>query len=109
MKECIEGKGIRNIQEKYRCKITVMRKLFHKDLYRQYPYGHASSCGVFEEGQEFITSSRWAPPEGFCEWAWADLRPMIHAVHAGSTTTMISCCTDGLRPVLFKIERIESE
>jgi uncharacterized repeat protein (TIGR04076 family) len=105
----IEEAGIRNIQEKFRCKITVLRKAFHEDLYRQYPYGAASSCGRFEEGQVFITDNRWDPPEGFCHWAWGDLRPMIQSIHAGHPVTMISCCTDGLRPVTFRLERIGEE
>lgn len=92
--------------ETFRCKITVIRKSFHEDLYRQYPYGDANSCGRFEEGQEFITTSVWDPPNGFCVWAWADLRSLIHSKHAGNPTVMIASCTDGLRPVLFKIERI---
>ncbi|MBN1428763.1 MAG: TIGR04076 family protein [Anaerolineae bacterium] len=93
--------------KRYRCKITVIRKLFHEDLYEQYPYSIPGSCGRFEVGQEFITASPWDPPDGFCAWAWADLRPMIHAKHAGDPITMISCCTDGLRPVLFRLELVE--
>jgi len=105
----VEEDGLRNIQEKYRCKITVLRKAFNEDLYRQYPYGAASPCGRLEEGQVFITNSRWDPPEGFCHWAWGDLRPMIQSIHAGHSVTMISCCTDRLRPVTFKLERIGKE
>jgi uncharacterized repeat protein (TIGR04076 family) len=102
-----EEEGVKNIQEKFRCRITVLRKAFHKDLYQQYPYGAASPCGRFEEGQVFTTDNRWDPPEGFCQWAWSDLRPMIHSIHAGHSVAMISCCTDGLRPVTFKLERVE--
>jgi uncharacterized repeat protein (TIGR04076 family) len=32
---------------------------------------------------------------------------VIHRVHAGNPTVMISCCTDGLRPVFFKLEAVE--
>lgn len=102
-----EAEGIKNIQEPYRCKITVLRKEFHQDLYQQYPYGAASACGRFEEGQVYVTDNRWDPPDGFCQWAWGDLRPMIQSIHAGHSVTMISCCTDGLRPVTFKLERID--
>ena len=105
MDKSIEDKGLENMQEEFQCKITVLRKLFHEDLYQQNPYGHAGSCGVLEEGQVFSSDSRWYPPKGFCPWAWSDLQPMIHAIHAGSKTSMISCCTDGLRPVIFKLER----
>jgi uncharacterized repeat protein (TIGR04076 family) len=103
-----EKDGMKNIQEKFRCKITVLGKAFNEDLYRQYPYGAASPCGRLEEGQVFITDNRWDPPEGFCQWAWGDLRPMIQSIHTGHPVVMISCCTDGLRPVTFKLERIEA-
>jgi uncharacterized repeat protein (TIGR04076 family) len=93
--------------EKHKCRITVLRKDFNADWYAQHPYGEAKACGRFEVGQEFVTQSPWDPPEGFCPWAWADLRPIIHRVHAGNPTVMISCCTDGLRPVFFKFEAIE--
>ncbi|WP_083767684.1 TIGR04076 family protein [Opitutus terrae] len=94
--------------KRYKCRITVLRKLFHADLYDQHPYGRRAACGRFEEGQVFMTESPWDPPPGFCTWAWADLRAIIHKIHAGDPTVMISCCTDGLRPVLFKFERIEA-
>jgi uncharacterized repeat protein (TIGR04076 family) len=103
----IEQQGMTNISEKYRCKITVLKKSFNEELYKQFPYGMASACGRLEEGQEFITNNRWDPPEGFCQWAWSDLRPMLHSIHSGHNVPMITCCTDGLRPVIFKLERIE--
>jgi uncharacterized repeat protein (TIGR04076 family) len=93
--------------EKYRCKITVLRKDFNADFYQQHPYGEAKSCGRFEVGQEFVTPNPWDPPDGFCLWAWADLRSIIHRIHAGNPTVMIGCCTDGLRPVFFRLEGVE--
>jgi uncharacterized repeat protein (TIGR04076 family) len=92
----------------YKCKITVIRKSFNEDLYRQYPAGHPGPCGRLEVGQEFITDSEWDPPEGLCTWAWADMRFIIHSMHAGNPAVKIESCTDGLRPVLFKVERIEA-
>ncbi len=100
---------VADANSEYQCRITVLRKLFHQDLYDQYPYEEAKSCGRFEEGQVFITKSVWDPPEGFCAWAWADLRPIIHSICAGNSRTMVSCCTDGLRPVIFKFECIETQ
>jgi uncharacterized repeat protein (TIGR04076 family) len=91
----------------YKCKITVIRKSFNEDLYKQYPYGEPAACGRHEVGQEFITESEWDPPEGLCSWAWADMRFIIHSMHAGNPIVKIESCTDGLRPVLFKVERIE--
>jgi uncharacterized repeat protein (TIGR04076 family) len=107
MEEATERKGIENISEKHKCKITVLRKTFNEEYYEKYPYGAASACGRLEEGQVFISDNRWDPPEGFCQWAWSDLRPTIHSIHAGHSAPAIGCCTDGLRPVFFKLERIE--
>jgi uncharacterized repeat protein (TIGR04076 family) len=63
---------------------------------------------VFTDGQEFVLESPWVAPEGFCQWAWADIRTYILLVWEGKFDHFIACCTDGLRPVFFKIERIEA-
>ena len=40
-------------------KITVLRKLFHKDLVLKYTNtGTAEPCSHFQEGQEFINCAR---------------------------------------------------
>ena len=102
-----EKAGLQNCKETFACKITVLKKDFAEDLYRQYPYGGPHACGRLEVGQVFYTDSRWNPPEGFCTWAWGDLRAVIMSIHGGHPSPMISCCTDGLRPVTFKLERVE--
>ena len=70
-------------------------------------------CGLFEDGQEFIQED-WRPPEGFCPWAWADIHKEIILVRRGGSQggpmqegTAIACCTDGFKPVVFRIERVE--
>jgi len=88
------------------CKITVLKKTINSDLYQQYRNTQGKPCTVFEEGQEFEVKSPYKPPEGFCDWAWADIRHFILAVYFGREDTVVACCTDGFRPVLFKIERI---
>ncbi|MBN1437891.1 MAG: TIGR04076 family protein [Anaerolineales bacterium] len=90
-----------------KCKITVIRKDFHEDLYRQCPAGPPGPCGLLEVGRVFVTDSEWSPPEGLCPWAWADMRSIIQGKHAGDPQVKIVSCTDGLRPVLFKLECIE--
>lgn len=95
-------------QERYHCRITVVRKDFNEDFYRECGYGAPEACGRFEVGQSFVTDNPWDPPEGFaCAWAWADLRPVVHRIHAGNTTTMFQCCTDGVRPAFFRCEPAE--
>jgi hypothetical protein len=49
-----EEMGIKNFEEKYNCKITVLKCDFNSDLYNQYPYGAATPCGRLNVGQEFI-------------------------------------------------------
>ncbi len=103
----IEQSGIDKFSEKYLCKITVLKCDFNQELYEQYPYGYAGKCGRLKEGQVFITKSRWDSPEHFCTWAWRDLLPGIHSYHEGKEYPSIACCTDGLRPVTFKLEKLE--
>ena len=99
------------------CKITVLKTLYHEDLIKEYllpeqwaPYG---ACYRHHIGQEFIINS-FDKPEGFCSWAWADIHREVIAVMFNAdfsiyknSGTIITSCTDGLRPVIFKVERIE--
>ena len=103
----VEEKGINDFKEKFFCKITVIKCDFNGDLYNQYPYGAATPCGRLKVGQEFISKSRWDPPEGLCIWAWRDIIPIIQSYHEGREYPSVSCCTDGLRPVTFKLEKVE--
>jgi len=93
-------------KEDFICKLTVLKKTIHLDLYEKYRNGPGSICQVFEEGQEFEFKTPFEHPEGFCHWAWADIRHYVQAVYFGRPETVVTCCTDGFRPVLFKIERV---
>jgi uncharacterized repeat protein (TIGR04076 family) len=99
-------------------KITVLKTSFNKeyvDLYvendRKKTLG---TCEVFKEGQEFITDVVIGMPQGFCPWAWDDIYKVLVAYFADGNfgmwtengNTTIACCTDGTRPVFFKIEKI---
>jgi uncharacterized repeat protein (TIGR04076 family) len=71
-------------------------------------------CEVFKDGQEFILEGFPSKPEGFCDWAWTDIHRDVVSVMFGSSYpwiqkpgTAITCCTDGLRPVVFTVEHIE--
>jgi uncharacterized repeat protein (TIGR04076 family) len=76
-----------------------------------------SVCSAFSEGQEFVTSFDKGKPEGFCAWAWDDIYKYIAVFISGGNmgdsfkwmkdnNSVIACCTDGVRPVVFKIELI---
>ena len=100
-------------------KITVVKKVNSKDLYGETPPAPFDEdrvlpeCDRFEVGQEFIVDNHNCP-EGFCNWAFADIqRDLVHILYGGYYPWMkekgvaITCCTDGLRPVIFKLEVIQ--
>lgn len=89
------------------CKITVLKRTLNTDWSKEFRNSEGTKCNIFEEGQEFVIDSPWTAPDGFCHWAWADIRTFIHLVQEGKYHTFVSCCTDGFRPVFFKIERIQ--
>ena len=94
--------------KKMGCKITVVRRAVHQDLADEHRPGHTvSQCDQFKDGQEFVVARPWTPPEGFCPWAWADIRTFIMANLRGGDLPLVACCTDGLRPVHFKVEKVE--
>ena len=99
-------------------KVTVVKKVDMRDLYGDNPPAAfeeslTPECERFKEGQEFIFDSLTCPPD-FCNWAFADIqRDIVHIMFGGYYPWMkekgvaISCCTDGFRPVVFRLERIE--
>ena len=101
-------------------KITVVKKLNNKDLYGGNPPAAfdesviTSECSKFSVGQEFVVDAPNKCPPDFCSWAYADIqRDIVCILWGGDYFFMkdkgvaITCCTDGLRPVIFKIERME--
>jgi len=69
-------------------------------------------CSMFKEGQEFIAEDG-EMPTGFCAWAWHDIYKDLSVLLYGGnfswvgTGIMYTCCTDGTRPVTFKLERLK--
>jgi uncharacterized repeat protein (TIGR04076 family) len=99
-----------------KCKITVLKKMLNQDLAEAYLdlEGVFVACDALEEGQEFLVEKAFQMPEGFCAWAWADIRHDLMTVFVGGDPpwmkqrgTVITGCTDWFRPVIFKAERIE--
>ena len=98
-------------------KITVIKRSLHQDLIDEYVSERRKDfgrCQAYEDGQEFILEDFPLKPEGFCDWAWADIhRDVVSVMFGGSYPWIqqpgmsITCCTDGLRPVVFKVERID--
>ncbi len=99
------------------CKITVLKTLFNQDLAEEYRRSDVRKepCPFFSVGQEFTVDYLAKKPEGFgCEWAWDDIHKIIMILMMKGDfgdwmkhdNTYIACCTDGIKPVVFKIERI---
>jgi len=102
------------------CRITVLKRTLNQDLVDEYmdeDYKPLARCDRFYDGQEFLLEG-WEGlsdlPEGFCPWAWADIRHDLLRIMSGGGMpgvkqpgTTIAGCTDWFRPVIFKIERSE--
>ena len=93
-------------QRKYGVKITVLKRGYEKNFVETIGTGPKGPCTKFSDSQEFTVTSQWAMPAKFCEWAYADIRAYIPMV-LGQGNPIAVCCTDGFRPVFFKVERIE--
>ena len=110
----------------HRCRITVLRKECYPDLQKRYLADpDAGVCPLFEVGQEFLlerNASRddfWRMMDGrFCSEAWDAISRYVYAALQGGSIMrgwtndekmMIACCSDGTRPVIFKIERVDVE
>ena len=96
-------------------RITVVKNLFHEDLADAYTEGPAwTPCTLLTEGQEFVSEGGIHMPSGFCSWAWGDVHKYTMALARGANFVgvkpgvFVTCCTDGFRPVVFKLERIEN-
>jgi hypothetical protein len=80
-------------------RITVLKTLFHQDLADEYrrPDVHYGPCPFFTEGQEFTVN-------------YLTERPLMVKGDFGTwmkdPNVFITCCTDGVKPVVFKAERL---
>jgi uncharacterized repeat protein (TIGR04076 family) len=76
---------------------------------------YSGPCDEFMEGQEFIIGSEKTPrmPERFCPFAWDSLFWAIMTLRSDGDFEFyedrgvaVWSCPDGLRPVIFKLERV---
>jgi uncharacterized repeat protein (TIGR04076 family) len=102
------------------CKITVLKTMYNEELDETYrrPDVHHGPCPFFKVGDEFIVDYLTVRPDTFkCDWAWDDIHKilMILMTQGNFGTWMkdpdnfITCCTDGIKPVVFKLERLEEK
>jgi uncharacterized repeat protein (TIGR04076 family) len=99
-----------------KCRITVLKRTLDRDLAIEYMENGADlvPCERLADGQEFVLDHPFEMPAEFCPWAWAGIRNDILTMASGGNLSWIKSpgvaiagCTDWMRPVIFKIERIE--
>lgn len=111
-----------NRSMKHKCKITVLKRECYQDLQGKYLADPKSGpCPFFREGQEIIIDNDnfFRMLHGtFCAEAWDCISRYVYAALQGGSImrgwtndekVMITCCNDGTRPVIFKLERIDEE
>lgn len=106
---------------RYRVKVTVLKRMKPSEVFETLPateiWGENEepwdACKRFKDGEEFLVE--WEKmPEGFCATAWHCIHPNIRILGYGwnldyeEDGVSIVCCNDGLRPVIFKLERQEA-
>jgi len=84
-------------------RITVLKRMVNQNLIDRYNHDTVAPCDIYYDGQEFVVDSWGTLPDGFCQWAWADIQKKIQL--AERLGTVVACCTDGFRPVVFEITR----
>jgi uncharacterized repeat protein (TIGR04076 family) len=97
-------------------KITVLKRCRPSEVFSKVPVtpvSPLSTCELFKDSQEFIVGEELRMPEGFCTSAWASLYGNIRLLSFGGNLpwfkekgVAVNCCIDGLRPVIFKLQRI---
>lgn len=99
-------------------KITVLKKTFDSELAQEYGAEGLTACPMLNEGQIFYAD--YAKPDGFCDEAWKAIYQYVFALSHGTGDELfyygdwikvpgvaICSCNDGLRPVIFKLEKTD--
>ncbi|HUU78564.1 MAG TPA: TIGR04076 family protein [candidate division Zixibacteria bacterium] len=102
-------------------KITVIKKFGPEDVFgsdhgcKTLSGKLVTKCGLFEEGAEFIVDNVERIPEGFCGWAWRDIYKDLSVLffdgnfYRPEKGMAYVSCTDGRKPVVLKLERMEQK
>jgi uncharacterized repeat protein (TIGR04076 family) len=98
-------------------RITVLKTMINQELIQEYGAENLTMCPYHKVGDVFL-SEGGGKPEGLCEEAWAAFGKYAFALASGGEGfwpewiekrhISINSCCDGLRPVIFKLEVIES-
>lgn len=101
-------------------RITVLKTTLDEALAREYGADGLGPCPMLQAGQVFHAD--YAKPDHFCDEAWKAIYQYVFALAHGTGNelfyygdwirvpgTAICSCNDGLRPVIFKLERTEED
>jgi uncharacterized repeat protein (TIGR04076 family) len=96
-------------------KLTVLKRFDTNEIFDPLPIKttYSGPCSLYKDGQEFIVKNE-NQPKGLCPLAWNALFPYILTLMNNGNFrewydedgVAVGCCPDGLRPVVFKLERI---
>lgn len=97
-------------------RITVLKRHFDPELADAYGVKGIGACPFHKEGEVFLAD--YQKPERLCDEAWKAIFQYVFALsHSSgelfygdwmaSPDVAICCCSDGLRPVVFKLERTD--
>ena len=105
---------------KYNVKIRVVKREYYQDLADRFLVNpQTGKCSIFQDGQEFLVTpenyNRFPYEHHFCQGAWDVIKIKVYAALQGGTfywegwirdrNEQILCCDDGVRPVVFLLER----
>ncbi|MFR4117881.1 MAG: TIGR04076 family protein [Bilophila wadsworthia] len=100
-----------------RCRITVLKRHFDEELAKNTAQGNRQVSDAQGRAKFYAD---YAKPDGFCDEAWKAIYQYVFALAHGSGQfyygdwiekpgVAICSCNDGLRPVIFKVERTDEE
>ncbi|MDR1608963.1 MAG: TIGR04076 family protein [Deltaproteobacteria bacterium] len=105
-----------------KCRISVLKRTFDKELAKEYGVENLPLCPLLNDGEVFYAD--FACPEGFCNEAWKAIYQYVFAFAHGmgengqlfyngdwirKPGVAICACNDGIRPVIFKLERTDQQ
>ena len=102
---------------KYKVKITVVKNFTAEEVFGEKFYKPSGKeivpCG-FKKGEEFMVDETGSMPEGFCHHAWYGIYKAVNFIQYGGSFDdwsgegiVYGTCPDGIRPVIYKVERDE--
>jgi uncharacterized repeat protein (TIGR04076 family) len=107
---------LNEMAERSRVKITVLKRFKPSEVFEKSPVTPVTPpavCEIFADGQEFLVGEDGEMPKGFCAPAWQTILSNVRTLAFGGNFpwfkergVSVNCCYDGLRPVVFKLERV---